>query len=268
MDKEREMITGTETRRDTTTTGTLVGKVAIVTGASRGIGAAIARYLAREGSGVVINYAANAERAEGIREEICALGTEADVLTVQADISNAQQARDLIERTIDHYGRLDILVNNAGITRDRTFRKMAPEEWLEVVETNLNGVFYCVHAATPHLIEQGNGQIINITSVIALSGNIGQANYAATKAGIIGFTKTLALEFARYNITVNCVAPGFIETDMLSKVPDEYRQKILDRIPLRRFGTPEDVAKAVRFLCTDGDYITGEVISVNGGVYM
>ena len=262
------MATVTTTEREETATGKLAGKVAIVTGASRGIGAAIARSLAGEGSGVVINYATNAQRAEEIKDELCARDTAGDVLTIQADISDEQQAREMIERTIDHFGRLDILVNNAGITRDRTFRKMVPEEWREVVDTNLNGVFYCIHAATPHLIEQRDGQIINITSVIALSGNIGQANYAATKAGIIGFTKTLALEFARYNITVNCVAPGFIETDMLSKVPDEYKEKIIERIPLRRFGTPEDVAKAVRFLCTDGDYITGEVISVNGGVYM
>jgi 3-oxoacyl-(acyl-carrier-protein) reductase len=262
------MTTATETRRDESTAGALAGKVAIVTGASRGIGAAIARYLADEGSGVVINYATSAQRAEELMDEIAAGGRAGDVLTVKADIASEQETHDLIERTVDHFGRLDILVNNAGITRDRTFRKMVPSEWREVVDTNLNGVFYCIHAATPHLIEQGNGQIINITSVIALSGNIGQANYAATKAGIIGFTKTLALEFARYNITVNCVAPGFIETDMLSKVPDEYKEKIIERIPLRRFGTPEDVAKAVRFLCTDGDYITGEVLSVNGGVYM
>jgi acetoacetyl-CoA reductase len=248
--------------------GELVGKVAVVTGASRGIGAAIAQHLAAKGGGLVINYASNAQVAENLKERICATGTAGDVITVRADISDENQATELMQRTIDHFGRLDILINNAGITRDRTFRKMTPAEWREVVDTNLNGVFYCVHAAAPHLIEKGGGQIINITSVIALSGNIGQANYAAAKAGIIGFTKTLALEFARYNITVNCVAPGFIETDMLAKVPDEYKQKIIDRIPLRRFGTPEDVAKAVRFLCTDGDYITGEVISVNGGVYM
>jgi acetoacetyl-CoA reductase len=248
--------------------GALAGKVAIVTGASRGIGAAIAELLAGAGSGIVINYARNVEQAEAIKDHIRAAGTVGDVITVQADISDERQASHLIQQTIDHFGRLDILVNNAGITRDRTFRKMTPAEWREVVDTNLNGVFYCVHAAAPHLIAQANGQIINIASVIALSGNIGQANYAAAKAGIIGFTKTLALEFARYNVTVNCVAPGFIETDMLAKVPDAYREKILERIPLHRFGTPLDVAKAVRFLCTDGDYITGEVISVNGGVYM
>lgn len=248
--------------------GALAGKVAIVTGASRGIGAAIARHLARAGAGTVINYATSAQLADDLSREIRAERPEADVIALQADISDESQASGLVQRTIDHFGRLDILINNAGITRDRTFRKMTPDEWRDVVDTNLNGVFYCIHAATPHLVEQRDGQIINITSVIALSGNIGQANYAATKAGIIGFTKTLALELARYNITVNCVAPGFIETDMLSKVPDEYKQKILDRVPLRRFGTPDDVAKAVRFLCTDGDYITGEVISVNGGVYM
>jgi 3-oxoacyl-(acyl-carrier-protein) reductase len=262
------MATSTATQPERAATGALAGRVAVVTGASRGIGAAIARALATEGAGTVINYASNARLADDLRDEILGAGAAGGVITAQADISKEEQARDLIERTVEHFGRIDILVNNAGITRDRTFRKMTPGEWREVVDTNLNGVFNCVHASTPHLIEEGGGQIINITSVIALSGNIGQANYAAAKAGIIGFTKTLALEFARYNITVNCVAPGFIETDMLSKVPEEYKEKIRERIPLHRFGTPEDVAKAVRFLCTDGDYITGEVISVNGGVYM
>jgi acetoacetyl-CoA reductase len=262
------MATVTTTERKKAPRGALTGKVAIVTGGSRGIGAAIVQYLAGEGSSVVINYASNADRAHRLKEQIDASGQAGDVITAQADISDETQAQRLVQQTVDHFGRVDILVNNAGITRDRTFRKMAPDEWREVVDTNLNGVFYCVHAATPHLIEQGEGQIINITSVIALSGNIGQANYAAAKAGIIGFTKTLALEFARYGITVNCIAPGFIETDMLAKVPENYKEKILERIPLHRFGTPEDVAKAVRFLCTDGEYITGEVISVNGGVYM
>jgi acetoacetyl-CoA reductase len=262
------MVTSTTVQPREAATGALTGKVAIVTGASRGIGAVIAQYLAGAGSGIVINYASKVQRAEDVQAQIYAEGKAGDVITLQADISDEHQAKALIDKTIEHFGRLDILINNAGITRDHTFRKMTPPEWREVVDTNLTGVFYCVHAATPHLIEQGNGQIINITSVIALSGNIGQANYAASKAGIIGFTKTLALEFARYNITVNCVAPGFIETDMLSKVPEEYKDKIRERIPLHRFGTPDDVAKAVRFLCTDGDYITGEVISVNGGVYM
>jgi 3-oxoacyl-(acyl-carrier-protein) reductase len=262
------MVTETAERRAERYTDALAGKVAIVTGASRGIGAAIARLLANEGAAVVVNYSSNAERAEEVADQIRTHGRSGGVLTVQADIADEGQTKDLVRRTVDRFGGLDILINNAGITRDRTFRKMTPAEWHAVVDTNLNGVFYCVYAATPHLVEKGGGQIINITSVIALSGNIGQANYAATKAGIIGFTKTLALEFARHNITVNCVAPGFIETDMLAKVPEEYKEKIRDRIPLHRFGTPDDVARAVRFLCTDGDYITGEVISVNGGVYM
>jgi acetoacetyl-CoA reductase len=266
--KEKPMVTTTTADPQTATAGTLTGKVAIVTGASRGIGAAIAQSLAAEGSHLVINYASNTQLAEDLKDKISGSGAGGDVITAQADISDEDQAAQLIQRTIGHFGRLDILVNNAGITRDRTFRKMSPVEWRDVINTNLNGVFYCIHAAAPHLFEQSGGQIINIASVIALSGNIGQANYAAAKAGIIGFTKTLALEFARFGITVNCVAPGFIETDMLSKVPDAYKEKILERIPLRRFGTPEDVAKAVRFLCTDGDYITGEVLSVNGGVYM
>jgi 3-oxoacyl-(acyl-carrier-protein) reductase len=262
------MVTETVATAEETRAGALAGKVAVVTGASRGIGAAIARLLAREGAGVVVNYASNGRLAEELADQIRQEGRSGGVITVQADISDEESSRVLIDQTVERFGRIDILVNNAGITRDRTFRKMTPVEWHDVVNTNLNGVFYCVYAATPHLIEEGGGQIINITSVIALSGNIGQANYAAAKAGIIGFTKTLALEFARHNITVNCVAPGFIETDMLAKVPEEYKEKIIQRIPLRRFGTAEDVARAVRFLCTDGDYITGEVISVNGGLYM
>ncbi|HZS91075.1 MAG TPA: beta-ketoacyl-ACP reductase [Chloroflexota bacterium] len=262
------MAIATMTQTREASTGALAGKVALVTGASRGIGAAIALHLAAAGSGVAINYATNARLAEDVKDQICAAGTEGDVITVQADVSDENQALALVEQTIAHFGRLDILVNNAGITRDRTVRKMSPSEWREVIETNLNGAYYCVHAATPHLIARGQGQIVNISSVIALSGNVGQANYAAAKAGLIGLTKTLALEFARHNITVNCVAPGFIETDMLAPVPDEAKARIRERIPLSRFGTPDDVARAVRFLCTEGDYITGEVLSVNGGLYM
>jgi acetoacetyl-CoA reductase len=246
----------------------LKGKVAIVTGASRGIGAAIARELGSQGGHLVLNYVQSAEPAAALARDIEAGGKCGTVTTVRADIGREEQARGLIENVISRFGRLDILINNAAITRDRTFRKMTSEEWREVIDTNLNGVFYATHSAMPHLIENDSAQVINVSSIVALSGNIGQANYVASKAGIIGLTKTLALEWARYNVTVNCVAPGFIDTDMLAKVPDNIREQIIGRIPMRRFGTSEEVAKLVRFLCTEGSYITGQVVSVNGGLYM
>ena len=174
----------------------------------------------------------------------------------------------MVKRVVEQFGRLDVLVNNAGITRDKPIRKMTSDDWRQVIETNLNGVFYCTHAAMEHLIEQGGGKVINISSIVALSGNVGQTNYTAAKGGLISFTKSLALEWARYKITVNCVAPGFIATDMLAPVPDNIKEQLIARIPLRRFGAPEEIARAVRFLCVDGDYITGQTISVNGGLYM
>ena len=246
----------------------LEGQVAIVTGASRGIGAAIARELARQGANVVINYARSAAPAEALAKELTAAGTGGEVLAVQADVGNEEQASGLIDQTLQRFGHLDILVNNAGITRDRTFRKLSAGEWREVIETNLSSVYYTTHPAVEHMIAQGAGKIINISSIVALSGNIGQTNYTAAKGGLISFTKSLALELARYKITVNCVAPGFIETDMLAPVPDNIKEQIIARIPLRRFGKPEEIAKAVRFLCVDGDYLTGQTISVNGGLYM
>lgn len=248
--------------------GTLEGKVALVTGASRGIGAEIARELGEYGAHLALNYATNGAAAEGVAETVRASEKAGDVMTVQADVGKLDQVCDMVEQVWQRFGRIDILINNAGITRDRTFRKLTPQDWHEVIDTNLNGVFYCIHAAMPHLIEQGHGSIINISSIVAQMGNIGQANYAAAKGGLFSFSKTLALEWARYNITVNCVAPGFIDTDMLAKVPENYREQIRQQIPLKRFGTPEDIAKAVRFLCTDADYITGQVIAVNGGMYM
>ncbi|MGI8826667.1 MAG: SDR family oxidoreductase [Chloroflexota bacterium] len=226
---------------------TLAGQVALVTGASRGIGAAISRHLAGKGATLALNYATSTEKAEALAKDLHENDGSGEAMTIQGDVSD---------------------VNNAGITRDKTFRKLSAQDWHEVIETNLNGVFYCIHAAMPHLIEQGAGKIINISSIVAQMGNVGQANYAAAKGGLFSFSKTLALEWARYHITVNCVAPGFIETDMLAKVPDTYREQIRNQIPLRRFGTPEDVAKVVTFLCTDADYITGQVIAVNGGMYM
>ena len=246
----------------------LEGQVAIVTGASRGIGAAIARELAEQGASVVINYARSAAPAEALAKELTAASKGGEVLAVQADVGNEEQASNLIDQALQRFGHLDILVNNAGITRDRTFRRLSAAEWREVIETNLNSVYYTTHPAVEHMIERGVGKIVNISSVVALSGNIGQTNYTAAKGGLISFTKSLALELARYKITVNCVAPGFIETDMLAPVPDNIKEQIVARIPLRRFGKPEEIAKAVRYLCVDGDYITGQTISVNGGLYM
>ena len=246
----------------------LEGQVAIVTGASRGIGAAIARGLVEQGASVVINYARSAAPAEALAKELTAASKGGEVLAVQADVGNEEQASNLIDQALQRFGHLDILVNNAGITRDRTFRKLSAAEWREVIETNLNSVFYTTHPAVEHMIAQGRGKIINISSIVALSGNIGQTNYTAAKGGLISFTKSLALELARFKITVNCVAPGFIETDMLAPVPDNIKEQIIARIPLRRFGKPEEIAKAVRYLCVDGDYVTGQTISVNGGLYM
>jgi acetoacetyl-CoA reductase len=247
---------------------TLRGKVAVVTGASRGIGAAIARELGAYGSHLVLNYAHNAALTDALAAELDASGTVGAVITVRADVSDEVQATTLVEAVFDQFGRIDILVNNAGINRDRTFKKMTAQEWRDVIDTNLNGVFYTTHAALPYLLQNGGGTIVNMGSVIGLSGNIGQANYAAAKAALIGFTKTLALELARNKITVNCIAPGFIETDMLAGVPEEVRAKLIEKIPLRRFGTPEEIAHLVRFLCLEGSYITGQVLGINGGLYM
>jgi acetoacetyl-CoA reductase/3-oxoacyl-[acyl-carrier protein] reductase len=173
-----------------------------------------------------------------------------------------------VKQVLEAYRRLDILVNNAGITRDKSIRKMTDDDWIEVVNTNLNGTYYCTSAALPAMIEQKYGRIVSIVSFSGQAGNFGQANYAASKAGITAFTKVLALELAKYNITANVVSPGFTETDMLSAVPVEVREQIKARIPMRRFGQPEEIAKAAAFLICDGDYITGQQINVNGGVHM
>jgi acetoacetyl-CoA reductase len=248
--------------------GALSGQVAVISGASRGIGAAIARELGGHGASVLINYANSAGPAEALAQELRAGGEVGEVLTYQANMTDEAAARGMVERAFAHFGQVDILINNAAITRDRTFRKLTSDDWRTVIDTNLNSVFYATHTAVPHLIEQGGGKIINISSIVALSGNIGQTNYTAAKGGLISFTKSLALELARYKILVNCVAPGFIDTDMLAVVPDNIKEQITNRIPLRRFGKAEEIAKAVRFLCVDGDYITGQTISVNGGMYM
>jgi acetoacetyl-CoA reductase/3-oxoacyl-[acyl-carrier protein] reductase len=244
----------------------LEGKVALVTGASRGIGRAIAKELSDRGAIVVINFFNSIGRARDLRAEIETAGGETSLL--QGDVSDRHEARRIIQKLLEVYGRLDILVNNAGITRDRSIRKMTDEDWLEVIATNLNSIFYCTSAAIPAMIEQKFGRIINIASFSGQAGNFGQANYAASKGGIIAFTKVLALELAKYNITANVVAPGFTFTDMLAAVPTDLLDSIRDRIPLRRFAQPEEIAKAAAFLICDGDYITGQQININGGIYM
>jgi len=246
----------------------LAGKVAVITGAARGIGAAIARELAACGTNLVIDYAHSVGPAEGLARSLMSEYRGVEAVAVQADVADEAQARGLIAQALRRFDRINILINNAGITRDRTLRKMTIEQWREVIETDLNSLFYCTQPAVESMIEAGGGRVVNISSITAESGNVGQTNYAAAKGGMISFTRSLALELARYDITVNCVAPGFTETDMVATIPGEIRDMIVGRIPLKRFGTPEEVAAAVRFLCAEGGYITGQVINVNGGLYM
>lgn len=243
----------------------LRGQVALVTGASRGIGRAIALSLASEGASVVVNYASSSTSAEQVVAEITEAGGNA--IALQADVSKADQVDALVNGTIEKYNRLDILVNNAGITRDTLLLRMKPEDWQAVIDLNLTGVFLCTRAASKIMLKQKSGRIINITSVSGLMGNPGQANYSAAKAGVIGFTKTVAKELAARGITANAVAPGFIVTDMTSGVKAE---EILKFIPLGRFGQAEEIAGMVRFLAADAAaaYITGQVFNVDGGMVM
>lgn len=244
----------------------LADKVVLVTGGSRGIGRAVCRELSELGAKVAINFRQSRALAENICEELVHLGAECEVF--QGDVSDRVQARRLVQEVIDHFRHLDVLVNNAGITHDHSFRKMTDDEWLEVIETNLNSVFYCTSAALPGMIERNYGRIVNIASFVGQAGNFGQVNYAASKGGVIAMTKALALEVARYNITVNTIAPGFTATDMVSAVPGDIQAQLKARIPMHRFAEPEEIAKAVAFLVCDGDYITGQQINVNGGIYM
>lgn len=245
----------------------LEGAVAIVTGAGRGLGRSITEELGYGGAKVVVNYARSKEPAEELVAKLSGNGAD-QAVAIQADVSEAEQAQHLIDETIERYGRIDVLVNNAGIVIDRTMRKLTTDEWDKVVQVDLNSCYYTVKAALPHFIEQESGKIINISSFVGQAGNFGQTNYAAAKAGILGFTKAAALELARYNVTVNAICPGFLETEMFEGVPDNVRERIRNRIPLGRIGRPEEVARAVRYLIVDGDYITGETLSINGGVYM
>jgi acetoacetyl-CoA reductase/3-oxoacyl-[acyl-carrier protein] reductase len=246
--------------------GRLEARTALVTGASRGIGRAIALTLAREGADVAINYRSGATEARAVADEIAALGRK--TLLVQADVSNRGDWNRVVSEISETWGRLDVLVNNAGITRDRTLRKMTDEDWLDVISTNLNACYFGVSAVVPIMTEQNYGRIINISSYTGQAGNFGQANYSASKGGIIAFTKTAAIELAKFNITVNSLAPGFTLTDMLAKVPDNVQTQIKSRIPMGRFGMPDEIAKAVLFLAADADYVTGQQINVNGGIYM
>ncbi|MEZ4504154.1 MAG: beta-ketoacyl-ACP reductase [Dehalococcoidia bacterium] len=246
--------------------GALDGQVAVVTGASRGIGRACAVELARQGASVVINYTSNEEAANSCKAEIEAAGAKA--LVVQADVSKSEEARALIKAAEDEFGKVDILVNNAGVNRDRTIQRMSDEEWNEVLQTDLSSIFYTTQAAVGGMRERNYGRIVNMSSVIGQMGNVGQANYSAAKAGMIAFSKTAAKELARFNITVNAVCPGFVETDMVSALSDEIKATLLQNIPLGRFGTAEEVAAAVRFLVTEGGFFTGAQLSLNGGQYM
>jgi acetoacetyl-CoA reductase len=243
----------------------LDGQTAIVTGAGRGIGQAIARELAATGANVVINYVTSALTARELAREIEGMGVKA--LIVKADVSNYEQAGEMIKLAIQTFGQIDILVNNAGITRDKTLKNMSKEQWDEVIHVNLDSLFNCTRQILPFMVERKSGRIVNISSFVGQGGNVGQANYAASKAGVIGFTKTIAQEVSRYGITVNAVCPGFTETDMLRTVPQDIRQRIIEKIPLGRFCQPEEVAACVRYLVTEGDYITAQAIGINGGIY-
>ena len=246
---------------------TLVGKVALVTGGSRGIGRAIALTLAEHGADVAINYAGNTAAAEEVAAAIEKLGRKA--LLVQGSVADTNGVADIVGRVVKELGRLDILVNNAGITRDGLLMRMKEADWDDVMNTNLKGVFNCSKAVLRTMMKQKGGRIVNMASVVGEMGNAGQANYASAKAGVIGFTKSLAKEVASRNITVNAVAPGFIATDMTSVLTDEQKAEMACTIPLGRAGEPQDVANAVLFLVSDeAAYITGQVLNVDGGMVM
>jgi 3-oxoacyl-[acyl-carrier protein] reductase len=245
----------------------LEGKAALVTGASRGIGREIALELARQGANVAVNFSGSEAKANEVVDEIKTLGREA--FAIKCDVSNSEEVAAMVKGTIDNFGKLDILVNNAGITKDNLLMRMKEEEWDDVININLKGVFLCTKAVTRQMMKQRVGRIINIASIVGVSGNPGQANYVAAKAGVIGLTKTTAKELASRNITVNAIAPGFITTDMTDKLTEDVKTEMLKQIPLARLGEPKDIAKMTAFLASDdSSYITGQTLHINGGMVM
>jgi acetoacetyl-CoA reductase len=243
------------------------GKVAIVTGGTRGIGAAITTLLARNGARVAAGYSKGKDKAEALQTELAATGAELSLH--QGRVDQPEDCERVVREVLERFGRVDYLVNNAGITVDKTVRRMTHEDWQNVLNVNLFGAFAMTKAVLEHMIERGSGRIVNISSVIGETGNVGQANYAASKAGLFGFTKSLALEMAQRGITVNTVAPGFIGTEMVAAIPAAALEKVIEKIPQRRLGTPQEVARVVSFLLEDdSSYITGAVYAVNGGLDM
>jgi len=243
------------------------GRVALVTGGTRGIGAAITEALADGGASVAAGYHRGRESAEKFAAEMSKRG--AKVSTHQGRVDDSDDCNRVVKEVMDQFGRIDFLINNAGITVDKTVRKMTLDDWRQVLDVNLSGAFQMTKAVLEHMIERGSGRIVNISSVIGETGNIGQANYAASKAGLFGFSKSLALEMAQRGITVNCVAPGFIATEMVSAIPEAALAKVVEKIPQRRLGRPQEVARVVRFLLEDdSSYITGAVFNINGGLDM
>jgi len=242
-------------------------KVALITGSSRGLGRELALEFAREGADVVVNYLQSSDEASKVVDAIKGMGRK--TLKVQADLSDITQVTSMVDTVLNRLGRIDFLINNAGVFADSKLRNMDKKIWDEVISVNLSGTFNCARAVIEHMISQGHGRIINITSIVGQIGSSGASNYAAAKSGIIGFTKSIALEVATKGITVNAIALGYIDTGMTRRLPVKMQDNLLSRIPMKRFGQPQEVANTVMFLCSeDASYITGQVINVNGGLYM